>query len=141
MISGMTRRKNILQFLQINDNWNPALLFVLGCGLIINLFTFTYMRKREISMFGNKVFDPRNNTIDLQLIGGAFCFGLGWGIGGLCPGPFLCLWTVFTVPIQVIWGISLIIGQLLANQLGEYIKNKQEENDKSENPLMGQNSV
>ena len=76
-------------------------------------------------MFGNKVFDPRNNTIDLQLIGGALCFGLGWGIGGLCPGPFLCLWTVFTVPIQVIWGISLIIGQLLANQLGEYIKNKQ----------------
>ena len=143
MISGMTRRENILQFLQINSEWNPALMFVLGCGLLVNMFTFTCMRKREYSLFGNKVFDPRNNAIDLQLVGGAFCFGLGWGIGGLCPGPFLCLWAVFTVPIQVIWGISLVVGQLLANQLSEYLKRRREEKEieKSENPLMTPTSV
>ena len=57
-------------------------------------------------------------------MGGAFCFGLGWGIGGLCPGPFLVLFSVFTVPIQILWGISLIIGMYLANMLSEYLKKK-----------------
>jgi len=104
-----------LQFLQINDEWNPALLFVLGCGLFVNVIVFTFMRKRGVSYNGNKVFDPTSNTIDFRLIGGAFCFGLGWGLGGLCPGPFIVLFADFTVPIQVIWGGCLIIGQFLAH--------------------------
>ena len=46
MVSGMSRRQKILQFLQINSEWNPALMFVLFLGLLVNMFTFTYMRKR-----------------------------------------------------------------------------------------------
>lgn len=46
MVSGMSRRMNILQFLQLNQSWNPALLFVLSCGLLVNTVTFTIMRKR-----------------------------------------------------------------------------------------------
>lgn len=76
---------------------------------------------------GNRVFDPNNSKIDFQLVGGAFCFGLGWGIGGLCPGPFLVLFSIFTVPIQIIWGISLMIGMYLANRVGEYLKKKEGE--------------
>lgn len=114
MVSGMSRRQNILQFLQINDKWNPALMFVLCCGLIVNTITFTIMRKRSLSLNGNKVFDPTNNKIDWQLVGGALCFGLGWGIGGLCPGPFFVLFSVFTVPIQVLWGIGMVIGMVIA---------------------------
>lgn len=114
MLSGMSRRLNILQFLQLNDKWNPALLFVLGFGLLVNLITFSIMRKKGTSLNGSKVFDPKNNVIDWQLIGGAFCFGLGWGIGGLCPGPFFVLFSVFTIPIQIIWGVGLIIGMKIA---------------------------
>ena len=70
------------------------------------------------------MFDPKNNKIDVQLVGGAFCFGLGWGIGGLCPGPFLVLFSVFTVPIQVLWGVSLVLGQFLANIVSEKVKER-----------------
>ena len=70
------------------------------------------------------MFDPKNNKIDLQLVCGAFCFGLGWGIGGLCPGPFLVLFSVFTIPIQLLWGISLVLGQLLANFVSEKLKER-----------------
>ena len=97
MISGMSRRVNIIHFLQINSSWNPALLFVLGCGLILNFVTFNIMRKRGKSLTGNPVFDPKNNSIDWKLIFGSFCFGIGWGIGGMCPGPFLVLLTVPTL--------------------------------------------
>lgn len=43
MISGMTRRLKIMRFLQIGEDWDPSLLFVLGCGCAINLLTFNYM--------------------------------------------------------------------------------------------------
>ena len=118
MLSGMSVRDNILGFLQINNQWNCGLLFVLGCGLTVNLITFTIMRRKGISILGNKVFDPQNAKIDLPLVLGAFCFGLGWGIGGLCPGPFIVLFPAFTIPIQLIWGVSLIIGMYIAKFVG-----------------------
>ena len=121
MVSGMSRRINILEFLQIDKNWNPALLFVLGCGLAVNLVTFTIMRKKGLSLTGEKVFDPQNSQIDWKLVVGAFCFGLGWGLGGLCPGPFIVLFADFTVPIQVIWGGCLVIGMYCAYGLSEYL--------------------
>lgn len=117
MISGMSRRANILQFLQINNNWNPALMFVLCCGLLVNSITFTIMLKKGVSINGSKVFNPQNSVVDWQLVFGAFCFGLGWGMGGLCPGPFFTLFSVFTLPIQLLWGIGLISGMLVASKV------------------------
>jgi hypothetical protein len=43
LVAGMVRRSNILGFLGLGTDWNPSLLFVLGCGVLINLFTFNYM--------------------------------------------------------------------------------------------------
>ena len=58
LVSDMSRRINILQFLQIGKNWDPSLLVVLGCGVGINLISFGIMRKRGVSLNGNKVFNP-----------------------------------------------------------------------------------
>lgn len=43
LVSGMVRRSNILGFLALGENWNPSLLFVLGCAVLVNLATFNYM--------------------------------------------------------------------------------------------------
>lgn len=43
MISGMTRRIKIMRFLQIGEDWDPSLLFVLASGVGVNLLTFQYM--------------------------------------------------------------------------------------------------
>jgi uncharacterized protein len=32
---------------------------------------------------------PTARSIDARLLGGGVLFGLGWGIGGFCPGPAL----------------------------------------------------
>ena len=117
MISGMSRRSNILHFLQINNQWNPALLFVLGSGLLVNLVTFTIMKRRGTSLNGSPVFEPQNSKVDWQLILGAMCFGMGWGIAGICPGPFVVLSSVSTVPIQLYWGISMVVGMKSASSL------------------------
>lgn len=45
LVAGMVRRSNVLGFLGLGYNWNPSLMFVLGCGALLNLFTFNYMLK------------------------------------------------------------------------------------------------
>jgi uncharacterized membrane protein YedE/YeeE len=95
-------------------------MFVLVFALSVNTITFGIMRRKGTSLNGNKVFDPSNNTIDWQLIGGSFCFGAGWGIGGLCPGPFFVLFSVFTVPVQILWGSGLFIGMFIAAKVSDY---------------------
>lgn len=56
-------------------------------------------------------------SLDWKLILGALLFGLGWGIGYLCPGPFFVLFAAFSMQVQVLWGVSCIIGMFLANWL------------------------
>jgi len=53
------------------------------------------------------------------LVGGAICFGLGWGIGGLCPGPSIMQTSVFTVDVHLIWFPFFFMGQFIANKLNE----------------------
>jgi hypothetical protein len=43
LVAGMVRRTNIIGFLALGKDWNPSLMFVLGCGLAVNLVFFTYM--------------------------------------------------------------------------------------------------
>eukprot|EP00239_Pterosperma_sp_CCMP1384_P011152 CAMPEP_0197868436 /NCGR_PEP_ID=MMETSP1438-20131217/45286_1 /TAXON_ID=1461541 /ORGANISM="Pterosperma sp., Strain CCMP1384" /LENGTH=85 /DNA_ID=CAMNT_0043487143 /DNA_START=62 /DNA_END=319 /DNA_ORIENTATION=+ len=32
---------------------------------------------------------PQNSDLDKKLVLGAVLFGIGWGIGGICPGPMI----------------------------------------------------
>lgn len=114
----MVRRTNILSFLALTKDWNPSLMFVLGVGLAVNLVTFTYMLKiKKISFFGEKLFNPANKVIDWKLVLGAVCFGLGWGLGGLCPGPALMQIPIFTIDVHMLWLPFLILGQFMANKI------------------------
>jgi uncharacterized membrane protein YedE/YeeE len=121
LIAGMSRRANVLHFLQINSDWNPSLLLVLGFGVGLNLISFAVMRKRGKSIIGNAILRhiSKDQTIDWKVFVGGLCFGLGWGIGGICPGPFYVLFPVITFSIQILWGFSFIIGTVLGAKLSE----------------------
>jgi uncharacterized membrane protein YedE/YeeE len=121
LVSGMSRRANVLHFLQLNSEWNPALLLVLGCGVGFNLISFTLMRRRGKSLNGSAILSScgKDQTIDWKVLVGGLCFGLGWGIGGICPGPFYVLFPVATISIQFIWGLAFIVGVVLGAKLSE----------------------
>ena len=105
----------------MGPQWNPSLLFVLGCGVCLNLVVFNYMiRIKKVPFFGDKLFNPDFTLIDWKLVIGSLCFGLGWGIGGVCPGPVLALLPVFQVQIHVIWFTALIMGTYIATKLENY---------------------
>ena len=121
LVAGMVRRSNIIMFLALGKDWNPSLMFVLGCGLCVNLAVFTYIiRVKKVPFFSEKLFNPNNSVIDWKLVLGAVCFGLGWGIGGLCPGPTIMQTPIFTVDVHLIWLPFMFLGQFIANKLNEH---------------------
>lgn len=89
-VSGMTDPKIVLGFLDVTGQFNPALLLVMTGALAVyapSYWILTHRRKRPF--FGSSFDKPSKSKIDFDLLGGAFLFGIGWGLAGYCPGPSL----------------------------------------------------
>ena len=80
-LSGMANPRKVLDFLDVAGNWDPSLLLVMGGAVAVTLIFFRPLIKLKRIEF--------NKEIDLHLFAGAAIFGIGWGIGGYCPGPAL----------------------------------------------------
>ena len=47
--------------------------------------------------------------VDKNLIGGSALFGIGWGLGGLCPGPAVAILSYNFIP-AIIFMSAMLIG-------------------------------
>lgn len=88
-LAQMTNPQKVIGFLNITDKWDPSLMFVMIGAIIINSILFVIIKKRTTPLFAEKFMLPTLTKADKKLILGAAIFGLGWGIGGFCPGPAL----------------------------------------------------
>jgi len=116
MMAGMSQRSKIYGFLQLNSNWDPSLLFVLMTGVLINALTFNLIINfKSKPIYGEKIENPQGK-VNGRLIIGAVLFGLGWGIGGLCPGPYILV-IPYSMKLAFYWGVPFFLGQKLSNVL------------------------
>lgn len=120
IFAGMNKRSKILGFLIMGSDWDASLLLVLVTAITVNLFTFYYIIKiRKKTVFNETLEIPSNNKIDKKLVLGGIFFGLGWGLGGLCPGPGYILFPFLTPHISFYWFFGLTIGQYLVKIVDE----------------------
>lgn len=111
-ISGMVNPDKVIGYLDFFGTWDPALMFVMGGGVGVNFILFKLILKRENPILEEIFSVPSNNLINKKLVIGAALFGVGWGLGGMCPGPGLS--NLFLLSPKVIaFLVSMLIGMLV----------------------------
>ena len=119
-LSGMLNPSKVQSFLNIFGIWDPSLAFVMVGGIIVALIGYNLVFKIEKPIFSEEFDIPTLNHIDLKLIGGSALFGVGWGIGGLCPGPSIAILSTNFYP-AIIFTVSMCVGLYLGRWLGSRI--------------------
>jgi len=115
-LSGMLNPSKVQSFLDIFGIWDPSLAFVMVGGIIVALIGYNLVFKMEKPIFSEEFDIPTLNYLDLKLIGGSALFGVGWGIGGLCPGPSIAILSTNFYP-AIIFTFSMCIGLYLGRWL------------------------
>jgi len=117
-LSGMTRQPTVLAFLVLDPStWNSSLAFVMAAAIPAAAVGFRAARgltqplahHPAVRRFFSFLLPPKGDdagrsggaagsfslptktVVDAPLVLGAACFGVGWGLGGLCPGPGVAL--------------------------------------------------
>jgi len=86
-ISGMVDPAKVMNFLDVAGTWDPSLAFVMGSAVVVTFIGYRLAFAGGRPLFDSRFFVPTTNDIDVKLVGGAALFGIGWGLGGFCPGP------------------------------------------------------
>ncbi|MBL8684012.1 MAG: YeeE/YedE family protein [Myxococcales bacterium] len=86
-LAGMTEPRKVIGFLDVFGRWDPSLMFVMVGGIAVNAAVWLLIKKRPTPVLSAKWLVPTRRDLDARLIVGSALFGLGWGLGGFCPGP------------------------------------------------------
>jgi uncharacterized membrane protein YedE/YeeE len=89
VVSGMADPAKVLNFLDLFGSWDPSLAFVMGGAVVVAFFGYRLVLRRKGPIVGGDFHLPARKDIDARLIVGPAIFGIGWGLGGFCPGPAL----------------------------------------------------
>lgn len=87
VVSGMTMPSKVRGFLDFAGDWDPTLVFVMGGAVMVHMAVWFLVKRRPSPLFAEKFQLPTRRDIDAKLVVGAAIFGVGWGLGGFCPGP------------------------------------------------------
>ena len=98
-VGGMTRPGKVIGFLDFAGDWDPSLMLVMAGALLVHGALSRLIARRPSPLFEAKFHLPTRRDIDRRLVLGAAIFGVGWGLGGYCPGPGLASLTAGVLPL------------------------------------------
>ena len=119
--SGMAKPEKIRGFLNLDtvnfkEHFDPTMAFVFigALGMTVPLYPLIIRFMKE-PLFSKVWYYPTNKIIDRRLVIGTSIFGLGWGLGGICPGPGMLGLTSeeYSSPLWI-WFTGLIFGMRFA---------------------------
>ena len=104
--SNMIRPEVVLDFLRFHD---LGLLLVLGGAVLVTAPAYQLLPKLMRRPVLASAFGKHVAHLSGQTVGGAALFGIGWGIGGVCPGPAIAgigagNWPILTATISMLAG-------------------------------------
>ncbi len=116
VVSGMSDPAKVLNFLDVAGAWDPSLAFVMGGASVTTFVGYRYVLRWPAPKLSAAFHLPTATQIDARLLGGAVLFGIGWGIGGFCPGP---AWTALPLlaPGTLVFLPMMLIGLWLGRRV------------------------
>jgi uncharacterized membrane protein YedE/YeeE len=111
-LAGITRPETIVGFLDFSGDWRPAVMLVMGTGVVVTFVAYRLIFRRQAPLLGPRFMVPTRRDVDWRLVTGAALFGVGWGVTGYCPGPALASVATGSLPVYVFLG-TMVAGMLL----------------------------
>jgi len=116
IMSGMTNPAKVQNFLDLFGTWDPSLALVMGGAILITMPGFWLVQKRQTPFFEDSFLIPQKTNLDFYLLTGSAMFGIGWGLGGFCPGPVIVSISNGSTG-TILFVITMLIGMVLAKLL------------------------
>lgn len=132
-ISGMVLPSKLYAFLNVvgiaDGSWDPTLCCVMGAGMAISWISYQFVpgfghlfsgpedkdKQLEHPINSSMWCVPTNRKLDWKLLTGEAIFGIGWGVGLLCPGPALYHMSVGNPLVTFLWMPAFLAGAQIAN--------------------------
>jgi hypothetical protein len=110
-LSRMTHPERIIGFLDFTGAWNPSLGFVMVGAVAVYALLYPRIASRPAPLFAAGFSIPTRKDLEPRLIAGSALFGVGWGLGGFCPGPSLV--ALFSLnPMVFVFVASMLAGMV-----------------------------
>ena len=109
ILSGMVNPAKVLGFLDLAGPWDPSLALVMAGAIAVALVAFRIAGNRTTSLLGAEMKLPSSRHLDRRLVLGSVVFGIGWGIGGICPGPGMVA-LAMGEPKAVVFVVAMLAG-------------------------------
>ncbi len=122
-VSGMTLPSKVIGFLDITGAWDPSLAFVMVGAIGVHAISYRLIAKRDSPILTTKFQIPTRRELDKKLILGSVLFGMGWGVGGFCPGPALVSAVTGNSSV-LIFVASMVIGVYAHEWASKYLYGK-----------------
>ena len=117
IVSGMSNPAKVLNFLDFaairTGTWDASLAFVMAGAIVVTFAGYKLALRRPQPVFGERFYLPTREDIDARVIAGPAIFGVGWGLGGFCPGPAITA-LGFGTKAALIFVIAMLAGMWLA---------------------------
>jgi uncharacterized membrane protein YedE/YeeE len=120
-LSGMTQPQKVIGFLDLFGNWDPSLIFVMIGAIFVHFVTYRFIKNRNSPLLSPHWHVPTKRDITPALTIGSFIFGVGWALGGYCPGPAVTSLASFDSK-PMVFVISMLIGMYLFKFLDKKLK-------------------
>jgi uncharacterized protein len=110
-LGGMTQPGKVIAFLDVAGAWDPSLALVMGGAVAVFAPLYRLIRRAASPRFASAFVVHASWPIDAPLLIGAAVFGVGWGIGGFCPGPGVVS-AGAGAPAGVVFALCMLVGML-----------------------------
>lgn len=111
-VSEMTKPSKVIGFLDLFGAWDASLALVMVGAVAVHFVLHRVITRRATPLFDTRFHLPTRKDLDTRLVLGAAIFGIGWALGGYCPGPGLVSAASGALP-ALVFVISMAMGMKL----------------------------